>query len=139
MSEFRHLTVPIALPALEVAAFAGNPANLPQWAAGLASGIRSEGGRWLASSPMGDVEVRFVGDVAAGILDHEVTLPSGEKALNQFRILDDGAHSLAIFHLRRSPGVSQEVFEADAAAVQQDLETLRQVLEQGDGKISERS
>jgi hypothetical protein len=130
MSEFRHLAVPIALPARDVASFAGNPVNLPSWAAGLAGGVRSEGGRWIAASPMGDVEVRFVGDVAAGILDHEVTLPTGETVLNQFRILDDGGRSLAIFHLRREPGVTDEAFESDAAAVQQDLETLRRVLEQ---------
>jgi hypothetical protein len=131
MSEFRHVSVPIALPARDVAAFAGNPANLPRWAAGLADGIRSEGGRWIAASPMGDVEVRFVGDVAQGILDHEVTLPSGQRVLNQFRILDDGGHSLAIFHLRREHGLTDEAFEADAAAVHQDLETLRRVLELG--------
>jgi hypothetical protein len=130
MSEFRHVAVPIALPARDVAAFAGNPVNLPSWAAGLAGGVRSEGGRWIAASPMGDVEVRFVGDPAAGILDHEVTLPTGETVLNQFRILDDGSRSLAIFHLRREPGVTDEAFESDAAAVQQDLETLRRVLEQ---------
>lgn len=131
MSEFRHLTIPIALPARDVAAFAGNPANLPLWAAGLAGGIRAEGGRWIASSPMGDVEVCFVGDVAGGVLDHEVTLPTGVTVLNQFRILDDGPHSLAVFHLRREPGVSAEAFEADAVAVQRDLETLRTVLELG--------
>ncbi|WP_138444913.1 SRPBCC family protein [Sinomonas susongensis] len=131
MSEFRHLTIPISLPAGDVAAFAGNPANLPLWAEGLAGGIRAEGELWIASSPMGDVEVSFVGDVAEGILDHRVTLPTGATVLNQFRILHDGAHSLAVFHLRREPGVSDEDFESDAAAVQRDLETLRSVLEHG--------
>lgn len=131
MSEFRHLSVPIALSQRAVAAFAGNPANFPRWAAGLAAGIREEHGRWLADSPMGTVEVRFVGDTAAGILDHEVTLPDGTTVLNQFRILDDGPHSLAMFHLRRADGATDEAFEADAAAVQADLETLRRVLEHG--------
>ncbi|GAB3268193.1 SRPBCC family protein [Sinomonas notoginsengisoli] len=131
MSEFRHLGVPIALSQRAVAAFAGNPANLPRWAAGLAAGIREERGRWLAESPMGPVEVRFVGDTAAGILDHEVALPDGTRVLNQFRILDDGPHSLAVFHLRRAEGATEKAFEADAAAVQSDLEALRRVLEGG--------
>lgn len=131
MSEFRHLSVPIALSPRAVSAFAGNPANLPRWAAGLAAGIREENGRWLAESPMGAVEVRFVGDTDAGILDHEVTLPDGTAVLNQFRILSDGPHSLAVFHLRRADGTSQDAFEADSAAVQRDLETLRLVLEAG--------
>lgn len=129
MSEFRHLSVPIALSPRAVSAFAGSPANLPRWAAGLAAGIREEDGRWLADSPMGPVEVRFVGDVTAGILDHEVTLPDGSTTLNQFRILADGPHSLAVFHLRRADGVATEAFEADAAAVRADLEALKRVLE----------
>lgn len=131
MSEFRHLSVPIPLSPRAVSAFAGHPANLPRWAAGLAAGIRAENGRWIADSPMGAVEVRFVGDTAAGILDHEVTLPDGSVVLNQFRILADGAHSLAVFHLRRAEGVTAEAFEADAAAVQADLDTLKDVLEAG--------
>ncbi|KHL04337.1 hypothetical protein [Sinomonas humi] len=136
MSEFRHLTTPIALPAGDVASFAGNPANLPLWAEGLAGGIRAEGERWIASSPMGDVEVSFVGDLAEGILDHKVTLPTGATVLNQFRVLHDGPHSLAVFHLRREAGVTDEQFEADAAAVQRDLDTLRSVLEHGaDGVV----
>ncbi|MDQ4491196.1 SRPBCC family protein [Sinomonas sp. ASV486] len=131
MSEFRHLSVPIALSPRAVFAFAGHPANLPRWAAGLAAGVRAENGRWIADSPMGAVEVRFVGDTAAGILDHEVMLPDGSVVLNQFRILADGAHSLAVFHLRRAEGVTDEAFEADAAAVQADLDTLKDVLEAG--------
>lgn len=137
MSDFRHLSVPIALSPRAVSAFAGSPANLPRWAAGLAAGIREEGGRWLADSPMGPVEVRFVGDISAGILDHEVTLPDGTSTLNQFRILADGPHSLAVFHLRRAEGVTDEAFEADASAVQADLEALKRVLEAGTSEASD--
>jgi hypothetical protein len=80
---------------------------------------------------MGEVEVRFVGDTEAGILDHEVRLPDGSTVLNQFRILADGTHSLAVFHLRRAEDMTDADFEADAAAVQSDLNTLRRVLEGG--------
>ena len=132
MSEFRHLSVPIALSPRAVASFAGNPANLPRWASGLAAGIREEGGRWIAESPMGTVHVRFVGDTSAGILDHEVTLPDGTDVLNQFRILQDGPHSLAVFHLRRAEGMDDAAFEADATTVQSDLETLKRLLEAGE-------
>ncbi|WP_413249409.1 SRPBCC family protein [Sinomonas flava] len=131
MSEFRHLSAAIALSPRAVSAFAGNPANLPRWAEGLAGGIREEHGRWIAESSMGEVEVRFVGDTDAGILDHEVRLPDGSTVLNQFRILADGTHSLAVFHLRRAEDMTDADFEADAAAVQSDLDTLRRVLEGG--------
>ncbi|GAB2755859.1 SRPBCC family protein [Sinomonas soli] len=129
MSEFRHLSVPIGLSPRAVSAFAGDPANLPRWAAGLAAGIREENGRWLADSPLGAVEVRFAGDTSAGILDHEVLFPDGTTVLNQFRILADGPHSLAVFHLRREEGATDEAFESDAAAVLADLDTLRRLLE----------
>ncbi|MDQ0260786.1 SRPBCC family protein [Sinomonas atrocyanea] len=131
MSEFRHLSVPIGLSPRVVSAFAGDPANLPRWAAGLAAGIGEERGRWLADSPLGAVEVRFVGDTSAGILDHEVLFPDGTTVLNQFRILADGPHSLAVFHLRREEGTTDEAFESDAAAVQADLDALRRLLEDG--------
>jgi hypothetical protein len=131
VSEFRHLSVPIGLSPRAVSAFAGDPANLPRWAAGLAAGIREERGRWLADSPLGAVEVRFVGDTSAGILDHEVLFPDGTTVLNQFRILTDGPHSLVVFHLRREDGATDEAFESDAAAVQADLDALRRLLEDG--------
>jgi hypothetical protein len=78
-----------------VAAFAGDPANLPKWAAGLSLGIRNEDGRWLTDSPMGEVEVRFVGDVADGVLDHDVVFPDGSVTRNPLRVTarDGGSES----------------------------------------------
>jgi hypothetical protein len=128
-SQSRHLSVPIDRPAGEVYAYARNYRNLPEWAAGLASGIRLVAGRWLAESPMGQVEVRFVPVNDLGVLDHDVVLPSGETVTNPLRVLADGDGSEIVFTVRRRPGMSDEEFAADAAAVQADLETLRSVLE----------
>jgi hypothetical protein len=36
-----------------VSSVAGDPENLPAWAAGLSAGIRQEDGRWITDSPMG--------------------------------------------------------------------------------------
>jgi hypothetical protein len=38
-------------------AFASRMENLPLWASGLAKGIEQRDGKWLADSPMGEVEV----------------------------------------------------------------------------------
>ena len=58
--------------------YASDPARLPEWAAGLADGIHQDAdGRWIAESPFGVVEVRFVPRNALRVLDHEVVAPDG--------------------------------------------------------------
>ena len=124
-----HLTVLIDRSADAVYRYASNPANLPEWAAGLASGIREERGRWFADSPMGEVEVAFVGTNELGVLDHEVVLPDGTAVLNPLRVLPYGAGAEVVFTLRREAGVDDAAFEADVAAVGADLESLKRILE----------
>lgn len=63
-----HVSHAIDADAAAVSAFAGDPANLPRWAAGLSAGIRRDGERWVADSPMGVVEVRFTDATDRGIL-----------------------------------------------------------------------
>ena len=64
-----------------------------------------------------------------GVLDHDVTLPSGEIIYNPMRVTKDGSGSEVVFTLRRLPGMSDEDFERDAKAVAADLARLKQVLE----------
>jgi hypothetical protein len=130
-TESRHLTVAIDRPATAVYAYARDPAHLPEWAAGLAAGIRLERGEWVADSPMGRVLVRFVPVNEYGVLDHDVVLPTGQSVTNPLRVLPDGAGSEVVFTLRRQPATSEEEWAADIAAVTADLESLRRVLEAG--------
>lgn len=125
----RHISVPVDRPPADVAAFAGDPANLPLWAGGLSSGIRREADRWVTDSPMGVVEVAFVGPVDLGVLDHDVTLPDGTVVHNPLRVLCNDGGSEVVFTLYRLPGVSAEAYERDAALVREDLERLRALLE----------
>ena len=129
--EALHISQPVDRPAAEVAAFAGDPRNLPRWAAGLSSGIREDGGRWVTDSPMGTVEVRFTGPVEHGILDHDVVLPDGAVAHNPLRVLRNGDGSEVVFTLYRLPDVEDADFEQDATTVRGDLARLRGVLEDG--------
>ncbi len=73
MSESQHLSTYIERPAAEVYAYAMNPANLPNWAAGLSGAIEQRDGRWFADSPMGEIEVIIVPENPHFVLDHEVT------------------------------------------------------------------
>lgn len=123
----QDIAVAIDRPAAEVAGYAREPGHLPAWAAGLAGGIEEVGGRWFASSPMGRVEVRFTSD-EPGVLDHDVVLPSGEVVHNPLRVLADGDGCRVVFTLHRRPGMTDEEFAADKAAVSADLDRLRAVV-----------
>jgi hypothetical protein len=64
-----------------------------------------------------------------GVLDHDVTLPSGETVHNPLRVLRNDRGSEVVFTLYRRPGVSDADFERDAESVRRDLETLKRLLE----------
>jgi hypothetical protein len=127
-NDSESIRVRVARPAAQVHAWARDPRNLPAWAAGLAAGIEQRDGRWVADSPMGEVEVRFTSG-APGVLDHDVVLPSGEVVTNPLRVLPDGAGCAVVFTLHRRPGMTDEEFAADAGAVRADLDRLRALLE----------
>ena len=128
-SESKQLSEQISRPAAEVYDYACNPANLPEWAPGLGSSVEQVDGRWFADSPMGRVGVAFAPRNDYGVLDHDVTMPSGEIVYNPMRVTKDGSGSEVVFTLRRLPGMSDEDFERDAKTVAADLARLKQVLE----------
>ena len=133
MTESRHIATHVARPAPEVYAFVTDPANLPRWAAGLGGSVEQRDGRWFVDSPMGEVEVRFAPPNPFGVADHDVTLADGTTFSNPLRVLPDGDGSEVVFTLRRPPGTDDDAFEADAAAVRADLDTLRDLLAAGAG------
>jgi hypothetical protein len=125
----QHVSVSIARPPAEVAAYAGDPANLPAWAAGLAAGIRPAGEVWIADSPMGEVTVRFAPANDLGVLDHDVTLPDGTTVHNPLRVLSNDAGSEVVFTVFQRDGMDDAAFAADSTAVLADLLRLREILE----------
>jgi uncharacterized protein YndB with AHSA1/START domain len=132
MHDVQHICVYIARPPAEVYEFASDPRNLPRWAAGLArSEVRQDGDAWVADAPFGTVRVTFAERNAFGVMDHDVTLESGVIVHNPMRVLPRGEGSELVFTLIRRPGVSDEEFAKDAAAVEKDLRSLKQLLEAG--------
>jgi Polyketide cyclase / dehydrase and lipid transport len=125
-----HIAERIDRPADEVYEYARNPANLPEWASGLGSAVEEVDGRWYVDTPMGRVEFAFAERNPYGVLDHDLTLPSGEVFHNPMRIVPDGDGCEAVFTLRRQPGMSDEEFDRDAAAVAGDLARLKETAEQ---------
>jgi len=125
----RYVSASIARSLEDVYRFVSDPRNLPQWAAGLAGRIERVGDEWHADSPLGKIRVRFAHENDLGVLDHDVTLPSGETVHNPMRVMPNGVGSEVVFVLFRRPGVSDAEFERDAEAVTRDLETLKRLLE----------
>ncbi|MBE9404068.1 SRPBCC family protein [Brachybacterium sp. Marseille-Q2903] len=131
MSETRHVTAIIDRPANEVYDFARDPKNLPRWASGLGgTDVQHEVEQWSMNTPMGRVLISFVPENPYGVLDHSVTLPSGESTLNPMRVIPlDEQRSEVVFTLHRGT-MADEEFATDAEAVAEDLAELKQILEQ---------
>jgi Polyketide cyclase / dehydrase and lipid transport len=129
-SRSQHISIGIDRPVTEVYDVAADPINLPKWAAGLAgSRVEYDGEQWLTESSMGRVTFTFAPRNDFGVLDHDVTLPSGETVYNPLRVISDGDGCEVIFTLRQRPEMTDEDFERDADAVAKDLAALRSLVE----------
>ena len=125
----RHVSTVIAAAPDHVYAFAAEPENLPKWAAGLAEAeVKRDGDLLVVESPMGQVTVKFVPPNDFGVLDHDVTLPTGAVVTNPLRVLAHPEGSEVVFTLRQLD-MSDEDFERDAAMVVADLARLKAILE----------
>jgi uncharacterized protein YndB with AHSA1/START domain len=130
MHDVQHISVSIALPPAEVYEFASDPRNLPKWASGLArSEVRKDGDEWVADAPIGKVRVKFVERNSFGVMDHDVKLESGVSVHNVMRVIPNGEGSEFVFTLIRQPGTPDEQFAKDKATVENDLKTLKDLLE----------
>ena len=125
----RHLSEWINRPAAEVYDFVSDPANLPDWAAGLGTSVENVDGHWFVETPGGRVGVAFVERNPFGVLDHDVTLASGEVVYNPMRVVPDADGCEVVFTVRQRPDMSDEDFARDAALVQADLRRLKDVVE----------
>ena len=129
-SDTAHLAERIARPAGEVYAYAADPAHLAHWAPGLGSTVEQVDGQWfVGGGGTGRVRVEFAPDNSFGVLDHVVTLPTGEAFLNPLRVVPYGDGCEIVFSVRRGPGTPDEEFAGDCALVAADLARLRAIME----------
>jgi uncharacterized protein YndB with AHSA1/START domain len=129
--ESRHLSVWIDRPAAKVYAWAVEPANLPAWAPGLTTHIEQVDGAWFIDMGGERAGFAFAERNPYGVLDHTVTMPSGEVFSNPMRVIPSGDECEVVFTIRRGPGVSDADFARDMALVQADLERLKRLVEGG--------
>ena len=128
-TETQHLSTYIDRSATAVYEYASDPANLPDWAAGLAGSIDLVGGHWVSNSPLGRITIEMAEPNNFGVLDHWVTTPEGDRHYNPMRVIEHEGGCEVVFTLRRQPGMSDDAFEADAIAIVTDLATLKGILE----------
>jgi hypothetical protein len=128
-SESKQISEWIDRRATDVYEYASDPANLPQWAPGLGTSVENVDGQWFVETGSGRVGLAFGERNEFGVLDHEVTLPSGEVIYNPMRVVPLGDGCEVVFSLRRLPDMSDEDFARDAGLVQADLTRLKHVLE----------
>ncbi len=125
-----HISQTIDRSVEDVIAFAGDPRNLPKWAAGLTTAdLRRDGDEWVTDSPMGQIKIRFAGPVAAGVLDHDVTTADGTVFHNPMRVLANDGGSEVVFTLYQRDDMSDQEFERDAGLIRDDLNRLRDLLD----------
>jgi len=130
MHEVQNISVAIGRPVSIVYDFVRDGRNLSRWATGLGNTVHPEGDAWIADGPLGRITLRFAVHNELGVLDHDVTLPSGEVIHNPMRVVPDGDGSAVTFTLLRLSGVSDEKFREDARWVQRDLDRLKELLEE---------
>jgi hypothetical protein len=128
-SESKQISEWIDRRAGDVYEFASDLANLPRWAPGLGTSVENVNGQWFVETGSGRVGLAFAERNTFGVLDHEVTLPSGDVIYNPMRVVPHGDGCEVVFSLRRLPDMSDEDFARDAALVQADLTRLKHVLE----------
>ena len=126
----RHVSRVISVSPELVYEFASNPDNLPRWATGLTkASIVREGDVLLLDSPMGKVTVRFVPRNVYGVIDHDVTLPSGTTVTNPVRVLAHPEGSEIVFTIRQIE-LTDDEFDRDIGMVEGDLERLKRLMEE---------
>jgi uncharacterized protein YndB with AHSA1/START domain len=128
-SESWHISERIDRPAEQVYAYASNPANLPRWAPGLGSSVEELDGQWFVDTPAERVRFAFAPRNDLGVLDHYLTLSSGEVIYVPMRVIADESGSEVVFTVRRRQGMTDDEFKSDVDAVAADLARLKRVLE----------
>ena len=108
--------------------FVSNPENFPKWVAFVET-VRRQGDAWIAKTDLGELKIKFCPINDIGVIDHEVTLPNGQKVLNPMRVVPNNDGCEFTFILFWMPGRTENEFNEDADAVRKDLEKLKEIME----------
>lgn len=121
-------SVTIKAPAGQVFDFLADPENLPRWAVGFCRSIRRDGQGWVAQTMQGDVAIRYVTDRALGVIDFYISPVPGVEGVAHSRVVPNGAGAEYVFTQFQAPGMPDPAFEANVAALREELVVLRALM-----------
>jgi hypothetical protein len=118
----RAVTIPAS--AEEVFAFLSDPGNLPRWAVGFARGIRRDGDEWIVQTAAGEFPVQYGIDLERGTIDIHTTVAPGVVSSVYSRVTPNGSGAEYVFTHFQEPGMPDDVFEGQRAALEEELALL---------------
>ena len=121
-ADTQTVTLPVSFE--EAFAFLAEPENLPRWAVGFARGIRREGDDWIVQTAQGEMPIRVVADALRGTIDFQMLVAPEFEAVAYSRVLPNGSGAEYAFTQFQLPGMADEVFAAQRAALAEELAIL---------------
>ena len=121
-ADTQTITLPVSVE--EAFAFLAEPENLPRWAVGFARGIRREGDKWIVQTTQGEMPVRVVADAVQGTIDFHMGVTPGVEAIAYSRVVPNDSGAEYVFTQFQLPGMADEVFAAQRAALTEELAIL---------------
>lgn len=122
-SDTQTVTIPASYE--QVFDFLANPENLPRWAVGFAREVRRDGEGWIVSTGHGEVPVRYETDARLGVIDARLEVAPGVEVFGRSRLVPNGDGVEYVFTMFQAPGMSDEVFAGQVAALTDELQVLR--------------
>ena len=124
------LAVSISCPFARANDFLSRPENFPQWASGLSTSLeKTDTGTWMAHTPMGLLKLRFTPPNDFGVIDHFITLESGQELAVPMRVVPNADGCTVMLTLFHTPDMTVQKFTDDQEWVRRDLAALKGVLE----------
>ena len=124
-------TVVIAAPPADVFDFVRIPENQTRWAVNFVQATRPLGdGRYVMETPVGELTYRVDADSARGVVDWVFLSDAGESVLPA-RVVPHVGGSLFTFTIVRMPGQPDEAWEAGKRSMDEELDVLKRLLEEG--------
>jgi hypothetical protein len=130
MMRSRIINISIQRDHRTVYGFVSNLENLPRWAGKAFQSIKQLDGEWIAETTQGTVRISLVERNEFGVLDHYVKTSTGTELFIPMRVVKNGDGSEVIFMLFQTPEMSDVQFDADAKLVEQDLFSLKNIMEE---------
>lgn len=109
--------------------FVANIETLPQWAVVFCQRLRRDGSRWIVTTPVGELTIRYAADPKLGVVDMYTSAAGSAEDAAYSRVIPNGGGSEYVFTFFQAPDTSDEDFVRQGAALKKELGVLKGLLE----------